>query len=255
MKRLKYFLVGLLSLAVLFSVFIFPTSKVEAAEAIIYWFEGMEIPEGESTTFTVDQVTMNYFALDNTAIDTFLAALAAKYNYNGRKLDETTEKSYILAVIAGVLPGGLHIPAFIENTIATNDVDINARAYLYGNGTYIDIDKASQKLVYYENGAAKYIADIVTGNVSAGNDTPEGVYKIVYKQRDRLLKGEDYESFVHYWMRFVGNIGIHDASWRTNFGDSIYMTNGSHGCVNVPPAIMPYLYEDCPEGTVVVVRS
>jgi lipoprotein-anchoring transpeptidase ErfK/SrfK len=36
-------------------------------------------------------------------------------------------------------------------------------------------------------------------------------------------------------MPFNGNIGMHDAPWRSSFGGNIYKTNGSHGCINLPP--------------------
>ena len=35
-------------------------------------------------------------------------------------------------------------------------------------------------------------------------------------------------------MPFNGGIGFHDANWRDTFGGTIYMYNGSHGCVNWP---------------------
>ncbi len=33
----------------------------------------------------------------------------------------------------------------------------------------------------------------------------------------------------------VDGVGLHDASWRSAFGGSIYQYNGSHGCINLPP--------------------
>ena len=247
MKKVKFFLAGIMAVVIMLSAVVYNTSEVKAAETIVYTFEGIQIPEGAETSLTVDENMMTLFAMDNSMIDAFVSAVAAKYNYGANQINQTAEKQYILAVLAGVLPGGLHIPSYIQ--VAT------PFGVMYGNGTYIDIDKTNQKLTYFENGAAKYITDIVTGNVKAGNSTPSGVYQIQYKQLNRTLKGPDYESFVRYWMRFVGNVGIHDASWRSSFGGSIYLTNGSHGCVNVPPVMMPYLYESCPEGTVVVVRE
>ena len=57
------------------------------------------------------------------------------------------------------------------------------------------------------------------------------------------LKGKDYVSEVKYWMAYDGNnFGIHDASWRSNFGSMSYKTTGSHGCVNVPTKAMKKLY-------------
>ena len=40
---------------------------------------------------------------------------------------------------------------------------------------------------------------------------------------------------MNYWMPFLGNAyGLHDASWRSRFGGSIYSYAGSHGCINLP---------------------
>ena len=55
-----------------------------------------------------------------------------------------------------------------------------------------------------------------------------------------------------YWMPVVGNVGIHDADWRRDFGGEIYLTNGSHGCINTPPDVMSELYELVEKGTPVV---
>ncbi len=121
------------------------------------------------------------------------------------------------------------------------------------SGTYVEIDIANQILYYYENGDCRFTTSIVTGNHRAGHDTPTGVYRILGKQRNVTLTGRDYASFVSYWMNFIGNrVGLHDASWRSRFGGSIYLTNGSHGCVNIPPSVMPQLYSMVSVGTPVV---
>ena len=83
-------------------------------------------------------------------------------------------------------------------------------------------------------GEEKVSTDCVTGNSSKGHDTPTGIYPINYLERDATLNGENYSSPVSYWMPFNGNIGLHDASWRSSFGGNIYKYSGSHGCVNLP---------------------
>ncbi|MDY6341368.1 MAG: L,D-transpeptidase, partial [Lachnospiraceae bacterium] len=42
------------------------------------------------------------------------------------------------------------------------------------------------------------------------------------------------------------------ASWRKKFGGTEYLKNGSHGCINVPPEVMPNLYEFIYKGMPVV---
>ena len=67
-----------------------------------------------------------------------------------------------------------------------------------------------------------------------------------------MLRGQGYASPVKYWMPFYGNYGIHDASWRSSFGGDIYLTNGSHGCVNTPRDAMQVIFENVEKGTPVV---
>ena len=125
--------------------------------------------------------------------------------------------------------------------------------YLRCGGTYIEVDILNQLLYYYEDNVRRFTTSVVTGNHRLHHDTPTGVYRILGKQRNIVLKGKDYASPVSYWMNFIGNsIGFHDADWRSKFGGSIYLTNGSHGCVNIPPSAMPELYGMVKVGTPVV---
>ena len=66
------------------------------------------------------------------------------------------------------------------------------------------------------------------------------------------MTGETYATPVKYWMPFNGNIGMHDASWRKEFGGEIYRTNGSHGCINLPEEIAETIYGYVEQGFPVV---
>ena len=44
--------------------------------------------------------------------------------------------------------------------------------------------------------------------------TPSGVYRLDWKAKDFVLRGDGYASPVSFWMPFNGGIGLHDASWR-----------------------------------------
>ena len=121
--------------------------------------------------------------------------------------------------------------------------------------TYVEVDMGLQHIYMYENGTLIAEAPIVTGNVSRGWTTPEGLYTLYYKERDRVLRGPkradgtySYESPVSYWMPFNGGIGLHDASWRGKFGGEIYKNNGSHGCINIPPKTAAVIYEHVYKG-------
>ena len=110
----------------------------------------------------------------------------------------------------------------------------------------------NQYLWFYKNGELIAQGDVVTGNVSRGNATPQGTYILNYKQKDATLKGAGYSSNVKYWMPFNCNIGIHDASWRWSFGGNIYKSDGSHGCVNAPEYLAKKIYENIEPGTPII---
>lgn len=113
-----------------------------------------------------------------------------------------------------------------------------ATYYFDSNGymatDYIVVSIMEQMLYYYNEGSLKLKTPIVTGNYGDYN-TPKGMYRIGNKARNIYLTGPGYRSYVNYWMPFIGNsYGFHDAQWRSSFGGRIYLTNGSHGCVNMP---------------------
>lgn len=118
--------------------------------------------------------------------------------------------------------------------------------------TYLEIDYTKQHMWYYEEGRLVLESDVVTGNIAKGNGSPDGVFKVVYKKSPAVLKGEDYESDVDYFIVFAYNVGVHDASWRTQFGGEYYKTAGSHGCVNAPRSAAEELYNTIPVDTPVV---
>ena len=118
---------------------------------------------------------------------------------------------------------------------------------------HIIVSISKQTLTYYEYGEAVLSSSVVTG---INGKTPTGTFKVLYKARDVILKGADYESFVSYWMAFKGNsFGFHDASWRSKFGGTIYKTNGSHGCVNMPYNKVKQLYNMVAVGTPVYIQK
>lgn len=126
--------------------------------------------------------------------------------------------------------------------------------------SYLGIDITSQTVCMYKNNELLVEAPCVTGNVSAGNDTPVGIYFLYGKSRNATLKGNNndgtkYSSFVNYWMPFNGGIGLHDASWRSDFGGTIYENNGSHGCINLPFDAASLIFENINTSIPIVVYA
>ena len=130
----------------------------------------------------------------------------------------------------------------------------------YGiRGTYVYVDIERQHLSYFVDDVVVLDCPVVTGNIYGGHSTPRGTFALQYKARNMKLRGrenngDEYESFVNYWMPFIGSeYGMHDATWRSNFGGSIYMGGGSHGCVNMPYKSAAELYEMIEPGTPVLI--
>ena len=127
--------------------------------------------------------------------------------------------------------------------------------------TYIEVDITEQHMWYIVNGVVALETDVVPGK-KGSNDTPTGTYTILEMQRNRVLRGRplpngkpSYLTPVSYWMRVTwSGIGFHDAGWQPTFGGDRYLTNGSHGCINMPPAMAAQLYSMIGLGTPAVIH-
>ena len=138
------------------------------------------------------------------------------------------------------------------------------KGYSHYNGpsdigdTYIEVSIAEQHLWYWKDGKLFLDTDVVTGLPRDGRATSRGVYKIFsegeHVNLQGTMNGESWDSWVDYWFSVTySQIGIHDASWRYEFGGDIYTYDGSHGCINVPRAAMENLYYNTYVGTLVVI--
>ena len=119
--------------------------------------------------------------------------------------------------------------------------------------SYVEVSIANQHMWVYKDGKKVVDTAVVTGDVTKGNGTTPGAYYIAYKERHATLKGEGYSTPVSYWMPFNGGQGIHDSYWRGAYGGTIYRGNGSHGCVNTPPAQVALVWDNVSQGTPVIV--
>lgn len=120
-------------------------------------------------------------------------------------------------------------------------------------GKLIEIDLKDQRITLYCENDVLITSKIVSGKPST--PTNIGSFKIKTKETNRYLKGEDYNTYVNFWMPFDGGIGLHDATWRKKFGDEIYLKKGSHGCINLPYEIAEYIYNNVNVGTKVLVHK
>lgn len=187
-------------------------------------------------------------------------ANSGKNNY-GWITDEAKLCSDLTAAIESGSTASLEIPTKQK---AQSVPDAGGKDW--GN-RFIDVDVTEQHVrMYDDSGALVWESDCVTGNSSKGYDTPQGVYRLNdYRANGNVeLRGKidpatnepEYISHVEYWMPFIGNSwAFHDADWRSSFGGAIYQTNGSHGCINLPPAKAAELFNLCKVGDVVIVHA
>lgn len=90
--------------------------------------------------------------------------------------------------------------------------------------------------------------------------TPMVTSHITGKSRNTVLAGRDvngpWNDPVKFWMPFSGGVGFHDSSWQTfPYGSDLYKTQGSHGCVHVPVAVIATLFDWAQVGTLVTIRN
>jgi len=125
--------------------------------------------------------------------------------------------------------------------------------------TYIEVDISAQHFWYYRNNEVIMDYDVVSGTETmSSRRTPRGVCKIVGHAAGVVLGTyaiQGYEQWVDYWMPFnYLGCGFHDLS-RGAYGGSIYMYNGSHGCLNMRWSEAKNLYENIEDGIPVIVHD
>lgn len=202
--------------------------------------------------------------LDEKAVERYVQYLASKYNTYADPREFTTSQGDVVSVEGGdygwVIDKEAEAEQLKKDLLSGERVQ---REPLYSQtakadgpndigDTYVEIDYTKQHMWFYKEGQLILESDIVSGTLSNGNGSPDGIFKIVYKDSPAILVGETYESEVQYFMPFAYNVGFHDATWRSEFGGEIYRSAGSHGCINLPGNVAEELYKNIEVGTPVV---
>lgn len=125
--------------------------------------------------------------------------------------------------------------------------------------TYIEVDISAQHMWYYKDNEVIMDYDIVSGTeTDPSRRTPRGICQIVGHMNGKTLGTyavQGYETWVDYWMPFnYLGCGFHDLS-RGAYGGSIYMYNGSHGCLNMRHSEAANLYSEIFDGLPVIVHD
>ncbi|HHV31637.1 MAG TPA: L,D-transpeptidase family protein [Clostridiales bacterium] len=202
--------------------------------------------------------------LNKAAIKNYIKALSRKYDTVGITREFKTSIGKTIPVKGGIygwkIDKNAEYEALLQNITHgedTNREPVYAQKALTRDGneignTYVEINITRQHIWFYVDGSLITAGAVVTGNPNRGWATATGAYMLNYKQKGATLSGPGYMTTVTYWMPFYGNIGIHDASWRSSFGGEIYKRNGSHGCVNTPLYLAKAIFEQIEEGTPII---
>lgn len=210
-------------------------------------------------------------SLNDSKVGDYVEELGSKYNTMGAARDFTTSSGREINAYGGNYGWKIYFDKEKEKLLKNlqNGKTVTREpVYSYTamcrnsakddiGDSYVEISIANQEVWLYIDGECIMNSSCVTGTPPNAS-TYTGVYAITYKKSPDVLTGPNagggsYSSEVTFWMPFNGNQGMHDASWRSSFGGSIYRSNGSHGCVNLPYSAAATIYKNVEAGFPVVI--
>ncbi|MDO4647292.1 MAG: peptidoglycan binding domain-containing protein [Eubacteriales bacterium] len=200
------------------------------------------------------------FTLDEDALRTYVKSLAEQYDTYGK------ERQFITAQGNTITVGGgkLDCYGFTMDTEATTDAildlldkkesgDVSAVWTQSGathgllndfGDAYIEVSIQDQTMWYIRSGEILLSTKVVTGMETEERRTPTGVYMILDKKKNHTMRGSYGTAYCNFLIAISHDgICIHDSPWRSNYGGDIYISSGSHGCINTPYSAMQSLYE------------
>lgn len=249
-------------------------ARVEAlnrmtAAQITYDFKDRTVTADRETirSWLVDDGQGGY-VLDESAVARFVYNMAYDTDTFGQRREFKTFHGNTVSLKGGdygwVIDKDATAQALIE-AVNNGVVETREPVYLYEGkeravndigGTYVEVSISEQRMWCYKDGKVVVDTPVVTGLESDPDRlTPRGgVWAIDAKKSPSVLTSEvyGYREPVTFWLPFNGDVGIHDLE-RSSWGGDVYLTNGSHGCVNTPYDKAEIIYNTVEIGTPVVV--
>ena len=248
-------------------------ARLDEIQNMVVTIDFTESAEELDKSISLDWATYENGELnfDYDAVDTYVNELADKYDTWEQSRPFTTHNGEQIAVGGGgwdtygflmdrettidlikgaIMSGTSQIvsPVWVHTGLTRNTENSDI------GSTYVEISISEQHMWYYENGNLMLDTDVVTGMDIPSRATHPGVFRVRWKETEHTMTGSYGSAFVHYWLPLTEDgIGIHDASWRGSYGGTIYISNGSHGCINTPYSKMQELYSMIEAGTPAVI--
>lgn len=236
---------------------------------VTYNFHGTEEKIGRDQIWNwVRQDGEGNLYIDQASAYNYLCELAYRHDTVGSYREFWSSRGYTITVDPGTYGWGMDVDAeigplmddLVNKRVVSRDpayymtpypgVDPNSPDDI-GN-TYIEIDLSGQYMWYYINGALIASTPITSGTLNKGYGTPSGVYYVESYSRNIVLTGDDYRQPVDFWIQVYGGIGIHDSLWRSVYGGTEYLNDGSHGCINTPYDAVSTMYWNIDIGVPVI---
>lgn len=244
-------------------------TKVVSSDMIADWI--MTYPDGTVLTDAEGNVQFN-----KSGVETFVAQMAAETDTVGkpRKFNATLDglievpwngdrsstygwqinQSETADQLISLMQAGETVtvePIYSREGYTRKTDDI-------GN-TYVEVDISAQHFWVYINGQVVMDNDFVSGTeTDPDRRTPRGVCQILSREKNVVLGTMEVQGYacpVDYWMPFNWlGCGFHDL-YRGAYGGSIYMYNGSHGCLNLKHSVAQELFDTVEVGMPVLVHD
>ncbi|ANZ65242.1 hypothetical protein AYR62_14925 [Secundilactobacillus paracollinoides] len=216
----------------------------------------------KSVTASVD----GKYTYDSSTLATEIAKLANEHDTKGKSFSYKTHSGTTIKTKVGSSTYGWSIEqtklktAILAAFEKSGTQTLNLKNYVSGlgygksgvGGTLVEVDLKTLEEYAYVNNKLVFSTPVMSGTVTGSDKTPQGVFYVLYKQRNATLRGENdngtsYASKVKYWMPFTEDgVGLHDSSWQPSsvYGNvSDRSEYHSHGCINNPPSKIKALWE------------
>lgn len=207
-----------------------------------------------------------YCTLDKEAMKLFVSNLAHTYDTVGSVRTFKTYDGRQVTIEGGdygwVIDQEAEVDA-LANAIFSGETQVREPVYAYSGWcrdsndigySYLEVDLTNQRMILYLGGKPTVDTRIVSGNPNLpGGETPTGCYSIDDMATQVNVNCDGFQTNVNYFLNFAGSLGVHDAAWRTQFGDNLHLLEGSYGCIHVPYGQMPTIYANVGVGFPVVI--